>query len=172
MEWIYVFIAQFCSLFHSVQKAEWLQTLSLRAPRVLSPGSWPFIQQKRSSKTSTDTSHIWSHREVTERAWQRSLFKYSPMFIRFCCKIVDSAFTKYSCVFFVGGPAKRLEAQTHVWRHWRFGDSRSYSTGCYRPVGSLHSVQHPEETNDRPRVSQNRQHRQVRSKAWYSHICL
>lgn len=58
-------------VFLTVQVTEWLRTRSLKAPRVLPSGSWPFIPQKRSSKTSTDTLHIWSRRGLTEPGWQR-----------------------------------------------------------------------------------------------------
>lgn len=59
----------------TAQVTEWLQTRSLKAPRVLPLGSWPFIPQKRSSKTSTDTLHIWSRRGLIEPAWLRLVYK-------------------------------------------------------------------------------------------------
>lgn len=61
----------------TAQVAEWLRTQSLKAPRVLPPGSWPFIPQKRSSETSTDTLHTWSRRGLTEPAWLRLVYKMS-----------------------------------------------------------------------------------------------
>lgn len=61
-----------------------------------------------------------------------------------------------------GDSSSGLEATKVLWNDWGHGDSGTHYAGCDWTVGSVYSVQYPEEINDCRRVPETCQQQKVR----------